>query len=228
MKKNRIILADTNSLFTDALRFVLAQEADFEIETRNETDADAIRGILAARPDVMVIHQLRPDSGVVQILREVKRRLKYMHILFIVRETTAELFSLASESSSVGIMSESTDLREFMNALSAVSRGERYISKYILSAVGAQDEDEFYDDPLNEITPREREVLYWLSHGLTNKEIAQRMILSEKTVKNHVSHLLKKLDLTDRTKAAALAWKEGLPQIAEEFFSLPAVQPMLK
>ena len=66
------------------------------------------------------------------------------------------------------------------------------------------------------------------SHGLTNKEIAQRMILSEKTVKNHVSHLLKKLDLTDRTKAAALAWKEGLPQIAEEFFSLPAVQPMLK
>ena len=89
-------------------------------------------------------------------------------------------------------------------------------------------DDEFYDDPLNEITPREREVLYWLSHGLTNKEIAQRMILSEKTVKNHVSHLLKKLDLTDRTKAAALAWKEGLPQIAEEFFSLPAVQPMLK
>lgn len=87
MKKNRIILADTNSLFTDALRFVLAQEADFEIETRNETDADAIRGILAARPDVMVIHQLRPDSGVVQILREVKRRLKDMHILFIVRET---------------------------------------------------------------------------------------------------------------------------------------------
>ena len=68
MKKNRIILADTNSLFTDALRFVLAQEADFEIETRNETDADAIRGILAARPDVMVIHQLRPDSGVVQKL----------------------------------------------------------------------------------------------------------------------------------------------------------------
>ena len=125
MKKNRIILADTNSLFTDALRFVLAQEADFEIETRNETDADAIRGILAARPDVMVIHQLRPDSGVVQILREVKRRLKDMHILFIVRETTAELFSLASESSSVGIMSESTDLREFMNALSAVSRSAR-------------------------------------------------------------------------------------------------------
>ena len=228
MKKSRIILADTNSLFTDALRFVLGQEADFEIETRDETDADSIRSILAAKPDVMVIHQLRPDSGVVQILREVKRRLKDIHILFIVKETTAELFSLASESSSVGIMSEGTNLAEFMEALRAVARGERYISKEILSAALPQDDDEFYDDPLGEITPREREVLYWLSHGLTNREIAQRMILSEKTVKNHVSHMLKKLDLTDRTKAAALAWREGLPQIAEEFFSLPAVQPMLK
>lgn len=228
MKKNRIILADTNSLFTDALRLVLGQEADFEIETKDETDADAIRDILAAKPDVMVIHQLSPDPGVIQALREIKRRLKDMHILFIVRETTAELFSLASESASVGIMPEGTDVAEFLEALRAVARGERYISKDIIASAASPDEEEFYGDPLNEITPREREVLYWLSHGLTNKEIAQRMILSEKTVKNHVSHLLKKLDLTDRTKAAALAWREGLPQIAEEFFSLPAVQPMLK
>ena len=77
------------------------------------------------------------------------------------------------------------------------------------------------DDPLNEITHREREVLYWVSHGLSNKEISERMYLSEKTIKNHVSSILRKLDLDDRTKAAAFAWKEGLPLLPEDFFSQP-------
>ena len=79
-----------------------------------------------------------------------------------------------------------------------------------------------------QLTPREREVLYWLALGFTNKEISKKMILSEKTIKNHVSHILKKLELTDRTKAAALAWREGLPQISEDFYSLSSAEPMLK
>ena len=75
------------------------------------------------------------------------------------------------------------------------------------------------DDPLNDITHREREVLYWVSHGLNNKEISERMYLSEKTIKNHVSNILRKLDLDDRTKAAAFAWEEGLPLLPEDFFT---------
>ena len=58
-----------------------------------------------------------------------------------------------------------------------------------------------------------------MANGLTNKEISKTMFLSEKTVKNHVSHILKKLGLQDRTKAAVLAWKEGLPMMPEEYYS---------
>ncbi|MGI6442349.1 MAG: response regulator transcription factor [Synergistaceae bacterium] len=68
------------------------------------------------------------------------------------------------------------------------------------------------------ITSREREVLYWLAHGQNNKEIASTMILSEKTIKNHITHLLRKLDVTNRTKAAAIAWSEGLPLIPGGIF----------
>jgi DNA-binding NarL/FixJ family response regulator len=60
------------------------------------------------------------------------------------------------------------------------------------------------------------EVLYWISQGLNNGEIARKMVLSEKTVKNHVSHILKKLDLVDRTQAAVFAWKRGLAQLSKE------------
>ena len=59
-------------------------------------------------------------------------------------------------------------------------------------------------------------VLYWLSQGMSNQEVAQKTVLSEKTVKNHVSHMLKKLELRDRTQAAILAWKLGFAQMSPE------------
>lgn len=228
MRKNKIVLTDTNALFTDALRLVLASEEDLDVSVRGDTSSKVLRSLLAMRPDVIVIHQPRPDPEIIQILREMRRRLKDIHILFIVQEPTGDLISLASASTSVGIMSEAGSVAELLGALRSVVRGERYISTDALASIAPADVEESREDPLREVTPREREVLYWLSHGLTNREISQRMILSEKTVKNHVSHLLRKLDLTDRTKAAALAWRDGLPRISEDFFSLPAVQPMLK
>ncbi|GHV45824.1 hypothetical protein FACS1894204_06040 [Synergistales bacterium] len=65
---------------------------------------------------------------------------------------------------------------------------------------------------MDRLTPREKEILYWLSQGLSNAEIARRMVLSEKTVKNHVSHILKKLGLRDRTQAAVMAWRTGFAE----------------
>ncbi len=70
--------------------------------------------------------------------------------------------------------------------------------------------DEYQFDMIADLTPKETEVLYWLSQGMKNNEIATKMVLSEKTVKNHVSHILKKLDLQDRTQAAVMAWRIGL------------------
>ena len=72
------------------------------------------------------------------------------------------------------------------------------------------------NDLLGELTPREKEILYWLAQGLSNSEVAARMVLSEKTVKNHVSHMLKKLDIRDRTQAAIMAWKIGFAQLSPD------------
>ena len=71
---------------------------------------------------------------------------------------------------------------------------------------------------LNHLTPREKEVLYWLSQGFSNQNIAKVMYLSEKTVKNHVSRILKKLEFSDRTQAAVFAWKVGFAQSTPEQF----------
>ena len=107
-------------------------------------------------------------------------------------------------------------------------RGERYISRSVLNAPQHQEEREKRRDLLADITQREREVLYWIAKGLKNREISKKMILSEKTVKNHVSHILKKLETEDRTKAAAIAWEEGLPLVEEEFFSISTLRAVIK
>jgi DNA-binding NarL/FixJ family response regulator len=106
---------------------------------------------------------------------------------------------------------------ELMSAIRSASRGQAYVDPKVagklLSSFYKRKEE---NDQLEDLTPREKEILYWLSQGLSNTEISRRMVLSEKTVKNHVSHVLKKLDLRDRTQAAIMAWKVGFAQLNPE------------
>ena len=227
MKKIEIILADADSLFTDALRAALRGVEDFEVSAA-DGGAAGLREVFVRGQGIVVIHRQIPDAETIHMLREGNRDRKELRALLIVKEPTGDLLSLAGENAGIGVMSSSSDIEELVSALRSLARGERYVSKKVLAAAGGRSGAERLSDPLGEITPREREVLYWLALGLTNKEISKKMILSEKTIKNHVSHILKKLELTDRTKAAALAWREGLPQISEDFYSLSSAEPMLK
>ena len=102
---------------------------------------------------------------------------------------------------------------DLLAALRAVSNGESYVDPKVagklLSSFQRQKKE---NDVMQILTQREKEVLFWLSQGFNNLEISAKMVLSEKTVKNHVSHLLKKLNLNDRTQAAILVWRMGLVQ----------------
>lgn len=221
MKKSQITLVGTNYLLNDALRIILEESCLYSVDIDKGSPTEAVRKIASQQASgLFVLCQPQPEISLIETLREASRRVRGVKILFVVKNVTGELLSFAGEKAGVGILNESGCVCDLKEAVSTVSRGERYISKSVLAAAGQYAAVKRAKGPLDEITPREREVLYWLSHGMTNVEIADRMILSEKTVKNHVSHMLRKLELTDRTKAAALAWREGLSQISEEFFSL--------
>lgn len=227
MKKIEIILTDADSLFSDALRAALSSVEDFSVSAAGAGTA-GLRETFRRAHGVVVIHRQTPDAETLYMLRECKRDRKDLCALLIVKETTADLLSLAGENAGIGVMSSSSTLEELVSALRSLARGERYVSKKILAAAGGGSDAVRIGDPLGELTPREREVLYWLALGLTNKEISKKMILSEKTIKNHVTHILKKLEFTDRTKVAVFAWREGLTQISEDYYSLSSATPMLQ
>jgi len=219
MKKNRVLIAGENILFIDALRALLEKEADFEEPVCAGNGVEAIKTAREFSPDIIVLDQQLPDINMLQIAREVRHSLKNPSFMLIIKEEAQELLTILSEIKNIGVVRNNTNVAELMTALRAVARGENYINAETISNLRQPLHEELRQkDPLSDITQREKEVLYWLANGSTNKEISSILVLSEKTVKNHVSHILKKLDLSDRTKAAALAWREGLPLMSEEFF----------
>jgi len=219
MKKNRVLIAGENILFIDALRALLEKEADFEEPVCAGSGVEAIKTAREFSPDIIVLDQQLPDINMLQIAREVRHSLKNPSFMLIIKEEAQELLTILSEIKNIGVVRNNTNVAELMTALRAVARGENYINAETISNLRLPPYEELRQkDPLSGITQREKEVLYWLANGSTNKEISSILVLSEKTVKNHVSHILKKLDLSDRTKAAALAWREGLPFMSEEFF----------
>jgi DNA-binding NarL/FixJ family response regulator len=106
---------------------------------------------------------------------------------------------------------------DLISALHSVQGGESYVDSKVagklLSSFQKRKEEQ---EVMLLLTQREKEVLFWLSQGFNNAEISAKMVLSEKTVKNHVSHLLKKLGLNDRTQAAVMAWRMGLVQTSSD------------
>ena len=220
MDKISILIIDQNRLFVEALSSVLAAEPDFVVTGTDVTGVGAARGLEQTRPDLVVAGQALPDMNMAQVVRELRRISKGIGFLFIISGSSPELLRLLGETLRIGVVPSASGLPEFKEALRSVARGERYVSQKVIDEYSAKTEASLAADPLEVLTQRERETLYWLAHGLNNAEVSAKMVLSEKTVKNHVSHILKKLALADRTKAAALAWREGLPLVPEEFFSL--------
>lgn len=220
MKKIRILLAGENKLFIGSLGMLLEQEPDFEITASVSCGVDAIRTARSLTPDLIVLDQQIPDINLLQVAREVRSELKNACFVLIVKEETPELLTVLTETKNSGVVRSDAEVNEFITALRTVARGENYINPATIAKLRELPRDEQgRGDLLSAITQREKEVLYWLARGCTNKEISAILILSEKTVKNHVSHILRKLDVTDRTKAAVLAWQEGLPLLSEEFFT---------
>jgi DNA-binding NarL/FixJ family response regulator len=218
VNKKKVVLAENSRLFADSLSIAIKGETNFEIASEAITGVDAIKVALRTIPDIVVVGQMLPDINILQIINELQRNLKNTQILLLVYKEMPELIDFLGKNMQVSVIDENAGVGEFIQALRSMSKGERYISVSGIDKLKDIRSDKKSDDILAQLTQREREVLYWLANGSTNKEIAKTMILSELTVKNHVSHLLHKLNVDDRTKAAAIAWREGLPLIPEDFF----------
>jgi len=213
MGKIRIVLADDHRLFREGLRRLLELESDIEIVGEAKDGEEAVDLVLATDPDIVLLDINMPKMDGGQVIKRLKGSPIHSKFVAITAYDDEEHLATLSAIGISGYILKSSSMPDLLAALRAVHSGESYVDPKVagklLSSFQKRKEEQ---DVMLLLTQREKEVLFWLSQGFNNAEISSKMVLSEKTVKNHVSHLLKKLGLSDRTQAAVLAWRMGLVQ----------------
>ncbi|GAA3959647.1 response regulator transcription factor [Gordonia caeni] len=208
-KPVRVFLVDDHELVRRGLRDLLGTADDLQVVGEAATVKEAVNGIGATRPDVAVLDVRLPDGNGVELCREVRSRNPNVHCLMLTSYADDDALLAAVLAGASGFVLKQILGHNLIAAVRTVGRGGSLLDDRSTAALLARlrnDKKEKHD-PLAELTGQEREVFHLIGEGLTNRQIAERMFLAEKTIKNYVSHILAKLDMQRRTQVAVMATK---------------------
>ena len=204
----RVYLLDDHEVVRHGLRDLLEREGDITIVGESGSAVDAEHRIPALHPDVAILDARLPDGSGIDVCREVRSVDPTIQALILTSFEDDEALFAAIMAGAAGYVLKQIRGTDLVDAVRRVAAGQSLLDPAVTARVlerirrGPEQPDE-----LKSLTEQERRILVLVAEGLTNREIAQRMFLSEKTVKNYVSSLLAKLGMERRTQAAVLATK---------------------
>ena len=207
----RILVADDHSLFRDGLVSLL-EAAGFEVVGQVGDGAAAVEAALRLRPDAVLMDITMPGLNGLEALRQIQAAWPEAQVVILTAsDDEASLFE-AVEAGAHGYLLKNLNADEFVEMLNGLARGEAAMTRQTTARLlaGLSHLSHAPPPPPEVLTPREIELLELMVKGLSNKEIAQAISLSENTVKYHVKHILHKLGAQNRTEAAVQALKIGL------------------
>jgi two-component system response regulator DevR len=202
----KVFLLDDHEIVRRGLRELLEAAGDMEVVAEAGTAEEALRRVPATSPDVAVLDVRLPDGDGVQVCREIRSRMPQVQCLMLTSYADDEALFDAIMAGASGYVLKQIRGTELVDAIRKVASGQSLLDPSVTARVlerlrtGSAE-----DKKLEGLTDQERRILDLLSEGLTNREIADRMYLAEKTVKNYVSNLLAKMGMQRRTEAAVYA-----------------------
>ncbi|MCX8068054.1 MAG: response regulator transcription factor [Anaerolineae bacterium] len=202
----RVLLADDHPTLRLGLRVLLDREPDIEVVAETESGEEALAKILALQPDVAVLDCQLPGLSGPEVAREIQRRGLPVRVLALSAYRYEHYIRGMLEAGAVGYLLKEEAPEAIVEAIRAAARGGMYFSPGVADLVRAVLEGK---GPAK-LTDREREVLRLMAEGLSNKEIALRLGLSERTAAFHVSNVLQKLGAASRTEAVVRAKERGI------------------
>ncbi|QUQ63385.1 response regulator [Kutzneria sp. CA-103260] len=202
----RVFLVDDHEIVRRGIADLLDDEPDLLVCGEAASAAEALARIPATRPDVAVLDVRLPDGNGVELCRELRTRTPELHCLMLTSFSDDEALLDAIMAGAAGFVLKQVLGHDLLAAIRTVAGGQSLLdgrtTAALMNRLRRQRDDA---DPLRELSDQERTVLELIGDGLTNRQIAERMFLAEKTVKNYVSHLLAKLGMQRRTQVAVLA-----------------------
>ncbi|MET0452177.1 MAG: response regulator transcription factor [Mycobacterium sp.] len=212
-----VFLVDDHEVVRRGLIDLLSADPELDVIGEAGTVADAMARIPALRPDVAVLDVRLPDGNGIELCRDLLSRLPDLRCLMLTSFTSDEAMLDAILAGASGYVVKDIKGMELAKAIKDVGAGRSLLDNRAAAALMATLRgDKARSDPLAGLTDQERILLDLLGEGLTNKQIADRMFLAEKTVKNYVSRLLAKLGMERRTQAAVFATKHSRSNHTED------------
>ena len=210
----KIMMTDDHSMIREGRKNLLELEGDIEVIAEAEDGEDCLNKLLTVKPDVLLLDINMPKLNGLEVLKKLKERKSKVKVLVLTVHNETEYLMKAVEIGINGYVLKDSESSELKKAIYAIYDGENYIQPSLIPSLNSKmiekNEDEIKIDSL---TKRELQVLKELAVGKFNRDIAKEMEISERTVKNHISSIFKKLDVTDRTQAAVFAIKNDLIKI---------------
>jgi two-component system response regulator DevR len=203
--KIRVFLLDDHEVVREGLRHLLEAEEDMEVVGEAGTAADALERIGAARPHVAVLDVRLPDSSGVEVCRDVRSEHHDIACLMLTSFSDDEALFDAIMAGASGYVLKEIRGSELVTDIRRVAAGHSLLDPELTGKVMDRLTGRSTEHPAEHLTHQEQRILDLIAEGLTNRQIAERMFLSEKTVKNYVSNLLSKLGMSRRTEAAVYA-----------------------
>jgi DNA-binding NarL/FixJ family response regulator len=203
-----VFLLDDHEVVRRGIADLLAQEPDIEVVGESGSAVEATHRIPALRPDVAILDGRLPDGSGIDVCRDVRAVDSSIKALILTSYEDEEALFGAIMAGAAGYVLKQVRGTDLVDGVRRVAAGQSLLDPAVTTRVlerirsGADQPDEF-----KQLTDQERRILEYIAEGLTNHEIAQRMFLADKTVKNYVSSVLAKLGLERRTQAAVLATK---------------------
>ena len=210
----KIMIADDHSMIREGLKSLFELDHDFEVIGEAENGKDCLDKLKKVKPDVLLLDINMPVMNGLEVLKYLKSYRIRVKVLILTVHNEIDYLMKASEIGVNGYILKDSEFAELRKAVLAIMEGKMYIQPSLIPMLNSKmiEKNEDYGK-LENLTRKELQILKMLSAGLSNREIATRMEISEHTVKNHLTRIFKKMGVKDRTHAAIFTIRNNLIDI---------------
>ena len=210
----RVMLVDDHALIREGIKQLLEFDGSIEVVDEAGDGSECLEKIKRSKPQVLLLDINMPKVNGIEVLEEIRKQKIKVKVLILTVHNEVEYLLKAVDIGVDGYLLKDSGSSELKRAIDVVMSGENYIQPELIPVLNkrlvARDVDK---DKIDSLTKRELEVLIKVANGMINKEIATSLDISERTVKNHISNIFKKIDVSDRTQAAVFAIKNDIIKI---------------
>jgi DNA-binding NarL/FixJ family response regulator len=205
-RRVKILLADDHEIVRHGVREILDAQEGLRVVGEAATAAAALEAVRRLRPDLVVLDVQFPDGSGVEVCRDIRSDHPEINVLMLTAFADEQAYVAAVMAGASGYLLKRIQTAELVDAVRRAAAGESLLDDEFARRMLARAASEAHGDPLlDRLSPQELKVLDLIARGHTNREIADDIFLAEKTVKNYVSNLLSKLEMSNRSEAAAYA-----------------------